>query len=178
MNSNQLLVLVDEEDRMLGSMEKMQAHHEGRLHRAFSVFIFNTKGEWLLQQRSAQKYHSANLWSNACCSHPGPNDEILLAAQKRLYEEMGLRCALHPLFSFTYKVQLCETLTEHEFDHVFIGISDELPAANTDEVAQWRYISYADLCAEYNANTEKFTYWFGLIFQQVNQAMKNITPTP
>ena len=116
------VVLVDEQDKPVGVMEKMQAHREGKLHRAFSVFIFNDKGEMLLQQRAFNKYHSAGLWTNACCSHPKPNETTETAAARRLNEELGFKTSLEKLFDFTYKASFENGLTEYEFDHVFSGI--------------------------------------------------------
>lgn len=120
------VVLVDEQDKETGTMEKLQAHLNGRLHRAVSVFLFNSKGELLLQQRASGKYHSANLWTNTCCSHPRPGESAYDAANRRLYEEMGLACELSEVFSFIYKAHLGNNLTEHEFDHVFVGTNDNI----------------------------------------------------
>ena len=159
------VVLVDEQDRETGTMEKHQAHVEGKLHRAFSVFIFNTKGELLLQQRASGKYHSANLWTNTCCSHPRPEEDIADAATRRLYEEMRLICKLEPSFSFLYKAVLDNGMTEHELDHVFTGITDAHPIPNEEEVSDWRYISMAQLDKEMSTHPEQFTEWLKLCFK-------------
>jgi isopentenyl-diphosphate delta-isomerase len=140
----EFVVLVDEADKAIGLMEKMQAHVFGSLHRAMSVFIFNSKGEMLLQQRAAGKYHSAGLWTNACCGHPREGESALQAAHRRLYEEIGLTCSLKPAFTFIYKAQMPNGLTEYEFDHVFFGISDTTPRPNPDEVGSWKYITVTE----------------------------------
>src|SRR5215470_11031187 len=121
----QEIILVDEKDRSIGVMEKLEAHRKGLLHRAFSVFIFNSKGEMLLQQRSDEKYHSGGLWTNACCSHPAPGEDINTAAIRRLNEELGFTTSLTKIFDFIYQSSFENGLTEHEFDHVFIGLHDE-----------------------------------------------------
>ena len=162
----EFVVLVDENDKEKGVMEKQQAHLEGVLHRAFSVFIFNSKNELLLQQRAHEKYHSANLWTNTCCSHPRPGEKVHDAATRRLYEEMGLKCDLKEVFSFVYKAKLDRELTEHEYDHVFVGITDETPVADAREVAAWRYINIGDLAQEIKLSPEKYTAWFKICFHQ------------
>src|ERR1700740_2951379 len=118
------VILVNEQDEETGSMEKMQAHVEARLHRAFSVFVFNSLDKLLLQRRAKGKYHSPGLWTNTCCSHPRPGEKTIDAAKRRLMEEMGFECELHPAFSFIYKAELDNNLTEHEFDHVYFGLHD------------------------------------------------------
>ena len=118
------VILVDENDNETGMMEKMEAHQKALLHRAISVFICNTKGEWLLQRRASNKYHSSCLWTNACCSHPHPGETYSKAASRRLKEEMGIETLLTEIFSFTYKANMENGLTEHELDHVFVGITD------------------------------------------------------
>ena len=124
------MILVNERDEPLGSMEKMEAHRKGALHRAFSVFIFNSRGEMLLQQRALKKYHSGGLWTNACCSHPRPGETNEAAALRRLREEMGFDTSLQQIFSFTYRASFNNGLTEHEYDHVFAGIYDEIGRAH------------------------------------------------
>jgi isopentenyl-diphosphate delta-isomerase len=142
------------------------------LHRAVSVFIFTSKGEWILQRRALQKYHSKGLWSNTCCSHPYPGETCLQAASRRLSEEMGLQCDLREIFSFMYKEQLDNGLTEHELDHVFIGNSDNLPVLNHHEVMDWRVVSYTDLEREMADNPAHFTVWFKRIYRKVNECLK------
>ena len=166
------VILVDEQDRETGIMEKQQAHLEGRLHRAISVFIFNTKNELLLQQRATGKYHSANLWTNTCCSHPRPGEDITIAASRRLYEEMGIRCELDKAFSFIYKAELDNHLTEHELDYVYTGLSDIPPIPNIAEVAEWKYIGIDALRTDMNQHPEKYTEWFKIcINNRYNELM-------
>jgi isopentenyl-diphosphate delta-isomerase len=154
------VILVDERDNQVGVMEKLQAHREGRLHRAISVFIFNSRGEMLLQQRAAGKYHSAGLWTNACCSHPRAGEAVEHAAARRLQEEMGMKCELKETFNFIYKAQLENQLTEYEFDHVFTGISDEIPMPEVAEVSKWKYIAVAKLVEDVASNPDQYTEWF------------------
>ena len=156
----ELVILVDDQDNEIGMMEKLEAHRKGLLHRAISVFVFNTRGEMLLQQRAASKYHSPLLWTNASCSHPRQNEATIAAAKRRLGEEMGMIAALSPAFSFMYHAALGNGLTEHEYDHVFTGICDDAPRINEAEVASWRYVSRAELEAEITAGPQQFTEWF------------------
>jgi isopentenyl-diphosphate delta-isomerase len=162
------VILVDKNDNITGTLEKLEAHRRALLHRAISVFIINTKGEWILQRRAKNKYHSNGLWTNTCCSHPYPGEACLEAANRRLFEEMGLRCELQEVFTFIYKENLDNELTEHELDHVFIGISDDIPVLNAYEVMDWRSVSYDDLEKELKEYPSHFTAWFKQIHQQVN----------
>jgi isopentenyl-diphosphate delta-isomerase len=162
------VILVDEHDNKTGTIEKLEAHKKALLHRAVSVFIINSKGEWILQRRALNKYHSNGLWTNTCCSHPYPEETSLEAATRRLMEEMGLQCDLHEIFSFIYKEQFDNDLTEHEFDHIFIGISDDRPMLNQHEAMDWRTISFTDLEHEMNKNPAHFTAWFRHIYRRVN----------
>jgi len=159
------VILVDENDRAIGTMEKMQAHRKGVLHRAFSVLLFNSKGELLIQKRSAGKYHSAGLWTNTCCSHPRPDETLTEAATRRLQEEMGIQVDVEPLYNFIYKVNLDGGLIEHELDHVLIGHFDGEPELNHNEASAWRYASMAQLKQEALENPSEFTHWFKLILQ-------------
>lgn len=154
------VILVNEKDEEVGTLEKMQAHREGLLHRAFSVFILNDQGEMLIHKRANSKYHSGGLWTNACCSHPKPNEDTTAAAARRLMEEMGISCELKHSFSFLYKAHLDNELTEHEFDHVYIGMFSENPNPNSEEVEDWKYISIAQLQNEVTENPGNFTEWF------------------
>jgi isopentenyl-diphosphate Delta-isomerase len=163
------VILVDENDVQTGIMDKMEAHQKALLHRAISVFIFNTKGEWLLQRRALSKYHSGGLWTNTCCSHPFPGESNIDAAIRRLKEEMGLKGTLKELFSFTYKEQLDHGLAENEFDHVFYGIIDEQPLLNYEEVMEWKYVRYFNLYKDINDNPDNYTVWFKKIFERVHQ---------
>lgn len=168
------VVLVDPNDREIGVMEKMEAHQKGLLHRAFSLFVFNSRGHWLLQQRAFDKYHSGGLWTNACCSHPRPNETTWEAATRRLQEEMGMYCQVKPLFQFQYRSQLDQGLIEHELDHVFMAYSDQMPQPNSSEVAAFRYVSMADLEHEISSHPERFTVWFRICFEQVKDCMMQI----
>lgn len=161
------VILVDEQDQVLGTMEKMEAHRQGVLHRAFSVFIFDSKGRMLLQQRAAQKYHGGLLWSNACCSHPYPEEETLRAAHRRLGEELGFDTALTEIFSFTYKAAVENGLIEHEFDHVFAGAYEGHVIPNAAEVANYCYSTVAEIKAAIQDHPGKFTSWFRIVFPQI-----------
>ena len=162
------VILVNEKDQVLGSMPKMEAHLKGELHRAISVFIFDTDGNWLLQRRAPHKYHSANLWTNTCCSHPFPNETSLDAANRRLMEEMGLDCELNFAFKFLYRAKLDSDLIEHELDHVFIGFTNQVPMPDSEEVSEWQIISFFDLVQDAELNPEKYTEWFKLLYKKVN----------
>lgn len=154
------VILVDKSDRALGTMEKTEAHRKGVLHRAFSVFIFNSKKELLLQQRALNKYHSAGLWTNTCCSHPRPGEDTLLAARRRLREEMGLETELTFKTSFVYRTEFENGMTEHEFDHVFTGKSNNDPIINVEEVCAYRWLAADAVKTEIRSQPEKFTSWF------------------
>ncbi len=162
----ELVVLVDEQDKEVGTMEKLEAHREGRLHRAISVFVFNNKRELLLQRRASGKYHSPGLWTNTCCTHPRPGESPRDAAQRRLEEEMQLTCKLHRKFSFIYKAALDNGLTEHEFDYVFVGHTDAKPKPDADEVGEWRYMNVDELDKALKANPAQFTEWFKICYDQ------------
>ncbi len=162
----EFVVLVDKNDNELGLMEKQQAHVAGLLHRAFSVFIFNTKGELMLQQRAASKYHSPTLWTNTCCSHPRENESYQEAAHRRLIEEMGFDCDLSFKFNFIYKANLDNGLTEHELDYVFVGTYDDEPQLNPAEVMAYRWVEMEDLKKDIVKNPQNYTAWFKIIFDQ------------
>ena len=158
------VVLVNPQDEVLGQMEKMQAHENGLLHRAFSVFLFNDKGEVLLQKRAAQKDHSPSQWTNAVCSHPREGETYLEAAQRRLKEELGIEgMELNPKFHFIYKADVGGNLWEHELDHVFTGNYNGNFSLNEEEVSEIRYITMEALDAEMESNPENFTEWFKII---------------
>ncbi|WP_316811779.1 isopentenyl-diphosphate Delta-isomerase [Pedobacter heparinus] len=168
------VILVDENDQEIGLMEKMEAHLRGRLHRAFSVFIFNTKGELLLQKRAEDKYHSAGKWTNTCCSHPRYGEQTVDAANRRLKEEMGMHCKLVYGFSFLYKATLADGISEHEYDHVFFGLSNSLPLPDPTEVASFKYVNMDLLLNDINANPEDYTAWLKICFQRVMQTYQEI----
>ena len=161
------VILVDEQDRPIGAMEKMEAHEQGLLHRAFSIFVFNSEGELLLHQRAFDKYHSGGLWTNTCCSHPRPGETVLEAGHRRLMEEMGMTCELHERFTFHYRSELDQGLIEHELDHVIFGVSDELPVLNPEEVAAYRYASLEEISDEMANDPDLFTEWFKICFAEV-----------
>ncbi|MCQ4034343.1 isopentenyl-diphosphate Delta-isomerase [Kaistella montana] len=160
------VVVVSENDEILGLMEKMEAHENGILHRAFSVFLFNDKGEMLLQKRASSKYHSPNQWTNAVCSHPKINETYLEGAQRRLNEELGISADLTEKFSFVYKADVGQNLWEHELDHVFTGNYEGNFVLNEDEVSEIRYISMQQLDEEMKENPEHFTEWFKIILKE------------
>lgn len=165
----ELVVLVSPEDQVLGQMEKMKAHETGLLHRAFSVFLFNNKGEMLLQKRASEKYHSPEQWTNAVCSHLKLNESYLDAANRRLSEELGINTDLKEKFNFIYKAEVGNNLWEHELDHVFVGNFDGIFNLNTNEVSEVRYISMEKLENEMQAKPENFTEWFKIILKEYKQ---------
>ncbi len=160
------VILVNNRDEEIGTMEKLEVHRKGLLHRAFSVFIINHDRELLLQQRSFDKYHSAGLWSNTCCSHPRVNEDIITAGSRRLQEEMGISADLNSLFSFIYKAEFPNGLIEHEFDHVLWGISNEKPRLNIDEANNFKYLGLDQIEYELINSPDSYTVWFKLIFKQ------------
>lgn len=168
----QKVILVNEQDQAIGTMEKMEAHQKGLLHRAFSVFIFDGKGKMLLQQRAAEKYHGGNLWTNACCSHPYPDEENGEAAERRLKEEMGFHTPLMEIFSFTYCAQVENDLIEHEFDHVFAGQYDGDIHPDPKEVADYTYLSLEQIKERLERHPEKFTSWFLIAFPKIEEWWK------
>lgn len=171
------VVLVDRGDRQVGAMEKLEAHRRGLLHRAISVFVFNGRGELLLQRRAPGKYHSAGLWTNTCCSHPRPGEDIEAAAVRRLREEMGLVCRLEYGFSFIYQSTLDSGLIEHELDHVFIGWSDDSPIPDPVEVSEWRYAMPSAIHDELARNNGDYTTWFRICFDRAARIALAPEPT-
>lgn len=163
------VVLVNERDEQIGTMEKMAAHRNAVLHRAFSVFIFNHKGEMLLQQRALKKYHSAGLWTNACCSHPMPGEDTLQAAQRRLTEELGFETPLNGIFNFIYKSEFDNGLTEHEFDHVYTGMYEGMVYPNKEEVQDYCFKNMRDIQASLESHAQKYTSWFHIAFPLVKK---------
>lgn len=160
------VILVDQENQPRGLMGKMEAHRKGELHRAFSVFVFNSVGELLLQRRATHKYHSGGLWTNTCCSHPRDGESPEEAAHRRLVEEMGFDCELEYGFSFLYRQQVGE-LIEHELDHVFVGVYDGEPQVNPDEVDSWKAMSMEEVKTDLGAHPDAYTVWFRLCFDLV-----------
>lgn len=166
------VILVDELDNEVGTMEKMEAHRKAALHRAFSVCIFNTKGELLLQQRAPGKYHSPGLWTNTCCSHPRPGEGITEAGTRRLQEEMGFTVALQPQFSFIYKTGFPNGLFEHELDHVLAGVYDGPVQPDPAEVAGYAHWSLDEIAARLQEHPTHFTAWFHLLFPRLQHWQK------
>lgn len=161
----QQVILVDESDREIGVMEKLEAHQRAVLHRAFSVFIFDGAGKMLLQKRATAKYHSGGLWTNACCSHPGPGEAVQAAAERRLFEELGFSTSLRKAFDFIYKAAFENGLTEYEFDHVFIGLYDGPLSLNPEEVMEVCWMSMDEIRNDMAAKPDIYTEWFKIAFQ-------------
>lgn len=166
------VILVNENDEALGAMEKMEAHLKAVLHRAFSVFIFNEKGEMLLQQRAKHKYHSGGLWTNACCSHPRPGEETMDAAKRRLQEEMGFQTPLKKITDFIYKTELENGITEFEFDHLLAGTYDGPVKMNSEEVSDFCYKEIQEIKQSLQSHPQKYTIWFQLAFPKVEEWLK------
>lgn len=166
------VILVDQDDRVLGTMEKLEAHQTGVLHRAFSVFLFNSRNELLLQQRALDKYHSAGLWSNTCCSHPRPGEDSMAAAKRRLWEEMGLSADLKFISKLPYKTRFENGLFEHELDYIYIGKTDSLPTINPEEAKDFKYLSFQQIKAELKSRPDQYTVWFKLALPQIEQFCK------
>ncbi len=167
------VILVDINDEPIGLMEKMAAHEQALLHRAFSVFILNDNNEIMLQQRAASKYHSPLLWTNTCCSHQRPGETNIQAGKRRLQEEMGFEVDLTELFHFIYKAPFDNGLTEHELDHVMIGKYNSEPNINTDEVESWKWMSIDAIKTDMQENPELYTAWFKIIFEEFNHYIEN-----
>jgi isopentenyl-diphosphate delta-isomerase len=157
------IILVDIHDNAIGTMEKMEAHRKGVLHRAFSILLFNSRGEMLLQKRSKSKYHSGGLWTNTCCSHPLPHESINEATRKRLIHEMGIDVQPEFAFKFIYKTDLDRNLIEHELDHVFIGTFDGIPSINEEEVEEWKFMNLSSIRKDIKLDPDSYTAWFKLI---------------
>lgn len=159
------LILVNHRDEVVGFGEKMRTHLDGALHRAFSVFVFNSRGELLIQRRAEAKYHSGGLWSNTCCGHPRPGESTEAAARRRLGEEMGLDCRLVKSFDFTYRVKFDNGLYENELDHVFVGAFDGSPLPDPREVCGWRWVDLPSLRKQMREDPDAYTHWFGLCLE-------------
>ena len=153
------ILLVDENDNIIGKGEKIKTHREGKLHRAFSIFVFNSKGELLLQKRGKSKYHSGGLWTNTCCSHQRDGEALEEAVHRRLKEEMGFDCELKEMFTFTYRIKFGNNLFENECDHVFIGNFDGEPTPNPEEVDEWKWVGLEELKNDMQKNPDNYTYW-------------------
>lgn len=161
------VILVDYLDRPTGKMEKLEVHEKGLLHRAVTVYVFNSRHELLLQRRASGKYHCGGLWSNTCCGHPYPQEATRAAAERRLREEMGLTLTLTPVFELSYNLPLSNGLTEHEYGHVFFAISDEQPNLNPEEADAWCYRSVAQIQRDIAQHPAQFTPWFLYTFARI-----------
>ncbi|WP_046745850.1 isopentenyl-diphosphate Delta-isomerase [Kordia zhangzhouensis] len=166
------VILVNENDEQIGVMEKIEAHEKALLHRAFSVFILNNKGELMLQQRALHKYHSPGLWTNTCCSHQREGESNIAAGKRRLQEEMGFVTELAEAVSFIYKAPFDNGLTEHEYDHVMIGNYNDAPIINPDEVADWKWMDVKAVKDDIASHPEKYTAWFKIIFDKFYEHIK------
>ena len=167
------VILVDINDEPIGLMEKIAAHEQALLHRAFSVFVLNDKNEIMLQQRAAHKYHSPLLWTNTCCSHQRPGETNIQAGKRRLQEEMGFEVDLKELFHFIYKAPFDNGLTEHELDHVMVGYSNEAPVINKEEVESWKWMAIEDVREDMLQNPDIYTVWFKIIFDEFYHYLEN-----
>lgn len=160
------VILVNEQDQEIGLMSKMEAHEKAVLHRAFSVFIFNSKNELMLQQRASHKYHSPDLWTNTCCSHQRHGESNIEAGKRRLFEEMGFVTELEEKTSFIYKAPFDNGLTEHELDHIMVGYYDDAPSLNQEEVKDWKWMSLEAIKNDIIINPSSYTEWFKIIFDK------------
>ena len=171
--SKEKVILVDENDTQVGLMPKLEAHQKGLLHRAFSVFIFNSNYQLLLQKRAISKYHSGGLWTNTCCSHPREGEETINAANRRLLEEMGIKNNLRKVYDFIYKAELDNELTENEFDHVYYGVYNEDPIINTEEADDFKWIDMETLNNDITINGQNYTVWFKIAFDYFYKYLNN-----
>ena len=171
--SKEKVILVDTNDEPIGLMEKIAAHEQALLHRAFSVFILNDKNEIMLQQRAKSKYHSPLLWTNTCCSHQRPGETNIQAGKRRLREEMGFEVDLQELFHFIYKAPFDNGLTEHELDHVMIGKFNDEPNINKEEVEDWKWMSIEAIKEDMQQNPDVYTVWFKIIFDEFYHYIEN-----
>ncbi|MGB2256888.1 MAG: isopentenyl-diphosphate Delta-isomerase [Flavobacteriaceae bacterium] len=167
------VILVNEKDQEIGLMPKLEAHQKAVLHRAFSVFIFNSENELMLQQRASNKYHSPNLWTNTCCSHQRSGESNIQAGVRRLYEEMGFTTSLKEITSFIYKAPFDNGLTEHELDHIMVGYYNEDPVINSDEVEDWKWMKIEDVKKDISLNPDLYTAWFKIIFKNFYNHLNN-----
>ena len=167
------VILVNEKDQEIGLMPKLEAHQKAVLHRAFSVFIFNSENELMLQQRASSKYHSPNLWTNTCCSHQRSGESNIQAGTRRLYEEMGFTTSLKEITSFIYKAPFDNGLTEHELDHIMVGYYNEDPVINSDEVEDWKWMKIEDVKKDISLNPDLYTAWFKIIFKNFYNHLNN-----
>ena len=172
--AEEYVILVNEKDQEIGLMPKLEAHQKAVLHRAFSVFIFNSENELMLQKRASNKYHSPNLWTNTCCSHQRSGESNIQAGTRRLYEEMGFTTPLNEITSFIYKAPFDNGLTEHELDHIMVGYYNEDPVINSDEVEDWKWMKIEDVKNDISLNPDLYTAWFKIIFKNFYNHLNNI----
>lgn len=168
MNEEQI-ILVDDDDAQIGAMGKLETHEKGLLHRAFSILIFNTKGELMLQKRALGKYHSGGLWTNTCCGHPRNGEELMPAAHRRLKEEMGFDCPLKEISLLQYQTTVPTPrmrLEENEMLHVFFGTYNDAPIVNPEEASEWRRATLAELRSDISENPDTYTYWFKVVLER------------
>jgi len=163
------LILVDENDTEVGVMGKLETHQKGVLHRAFSIIAKNSKNEIMLQKRALTKYHSGGLWTNTCCGHPRVGEDIFVATNRRLGEEMGFGCFLKEVLQFTYKAKLDNELTEHEFLHVFVGEYNQQPVLNPEEASDFKWMSFSDIESDIEKNGDKYTFWFKILVKKIKK---------
>ncbi|MBL3657460.1 isopentenyl-diphosphate Delta-isomerase [Fulvivirga sediminis] len=168
------VVLVDQNDHELGTMEKIETHRKGLLHRAFSLFVFNSQNQLLIQKRAAHKYHSPGLWTNTCCSHPRKGETITDAARRRIFEEMGITTDSEFIYKFIYKADLEGEMIEHELDHVLVGYTDDTPNPNPEEVESYLYDSMENIQQKIKAAPEEYTYWFKIIMETLPSKLENL----
>jgi len=165
----EFVILVDEQGNEIGSMEKIEAHEKALLHRAFSIFVFNDAGQMMLQQRAISKYHSPGLWTNTCCSHPRPGESLPEATDRRIMEEMGFQCDMREVFSFIYQAPFDHGLTEHELDHVFMGLYNDDPVINPDEVGEWKWMDVDELLVDVKETPADYTVWFKIALAEMER---------
>lgn len=168
------IILVDENDKEVGTGEKLKVHQEGKLHRCFSIFVFNSRGQMLLQKRAKSKYHSGGLWTNTCCSHPRKGESLEDAVQRRLKEEMGFNCGTKEIFTFIYKAALDHDIIEHEYDHVFIGKFDGDPVLNLEEAEDYAWVDLEALKKNMKKNPGDYTIWFKIAMNKIFPVLKNL----
>lgn len=154
------ILLVNEDDTVLGTAEKEYVHRHGLLHRAFSIFLFNNKGELLIHKRADSKYHSPGVWTNTCCSHQSTEDDEMQYIHRRLLQEMGVDAELTFLFKHKYSVQFDNGLMEYEYDHVYFGVCSDTPSPDPAEVSDWRWSECDNLLRDMDNNPAGYSYWF------------------
>ena len=165
----EMLILVDKEDNQIGTGEKMEVHRAGTLHRCFSIFIFNSQGNVLMQKRALTKYHSGGLWTNTCCSHPRVGENLDNSTHRRLVEEMGFDCDMKEVFTFIYRAELDQGLTEHEYDHVYVGTYDGVVAPNPEEADGYEWEKIETIKEDMEKNPARYTVWSIIAFKELLQ---------